>query len=108
MTIDRAAAATIADRIEHELRALGAWAATPPPPEALDAGGAFGLESMAFTQWLQFVLLPRLRAVADGRSEPPRSSQVHAQAVREFDGWAESGPLQDVLLALDRLVETGS
>lgn len=107
MTSQRAAFAAIADRVEAELRGLGAWTASPPSPEALETGGAFGLQSMAFTQWLQFVLVPRLRAVAAGTSDPPTTSQVHAQAIREFDGWAESQPLQDALLDLDVLVESG-
>ena len=107
MTIQRAAFAAIADRIEAELHGLGTWTASPPSPEGLEIGGAFGLQSMAFATWLQFVLVPRLQAVAAGTSDPPTTSQVHAQAIREFDGWAESQPLQDALLDLDVLVDSG-
>ena len=107
MTADPLAFGRIADRIEIELRALDAWQVEPLPQEVIDRGRAFGLESMAFIQWLQFVLVPRLQQVAAGSFEAPRSSSVHAQAIREFDGWSESAALEDALLDLDRLVETG-
>lgn len=106
VTADLLAFGRIADRIESELRAVDTWQADPLPQDVIDAGGAFGTESMAFTQWLQFVLVPRLRQVAAGTFDVPRESSVHAQAVREFDGWHEAASLEDALLDLDRLVQT--
>ena len=93
-----------ADLIEAELRGLGAWQAEPPPQEVIDNGGAFGMNTMAFTQWLQFVLVPRLRAVAAGTAAVPPGSQVGAHAVREFDGWYEAAGLNQLLIGLDDLV----
>lgn len=102
MSVDRAAYAAIADRIESELRRLGAWTAPdqpPPPPE-----GAFGAPNLSFSQWVQFTLLPRVRAIADGEAEPPAESNAGARAVREYDGYDEADPLVFALLDLDKLV----
>jgi uncharacterized protein YqcC (DUF446 family) len=96
--------ARIAGEIEAELRALNAWDAEPPSPEAIANGGAFGGRTMAFTQWLQWVLIPRLQEVASGASDIPPSSSVGAYAVRELDGWNEASSLISKLSELDRLV----
>ena len=95
----------VADGIEAELRRLGAWDGPPPTPEAIAKGGAFGSRTMSFTQWLRWVLIPRLREVASGASEVPANSMVGAYAVRELDGWNEASQLIFRLTELDYLVE---
>src|SRR3954465_13206306 len=102
MSVDRSAFAAMADRIESELKAIGAWTSDgtePGPPE-----GAFGAPNLSFSQWIQFTLLPVVRAIADGSTEPPAESNAGAQAVREYDGYVSADPLVDALLDLDRLV----
>ena len=93
-----------ADLVEAELRALGVWQADPLAQETIDNGGAFGMNTMAFTQWLQFVLVPRLRDVAEGSIPVPPVSQLGAHASREFDGWHEAAGLVQLLVRLDDLV----
>jgi uncharacterized protein YqcC (DUF446 family) len=96
------AVAAAADRIEAELRRLGWWSAAPLLPEQYAFHQAFAMDTMAFSQWLQFVFLPRVRdAVASG--EFPPGSMVAAQAMREFDGQEEAGPLISRLSAFDAL-----
>jgi uncharacterized protein YqcC (DUF446 family) len=100
--IDRSAYGAIGDRIEKELRAVGAWTASeedPGPPE-----GAFGAPNLSFSQWVQFTLLPRVRAIADGEAEPPAESNAGAMAVREYDGYDAADPVVFALLDLDELV----
>jgi hypothetical protein len=100
----RPAYANVAQRIEQELRALGAW--DQPAPDG-PASGAFGGADRSFTQWLRYDLVPQLHAVADGRRSPPAQSMVGTRAVREFDGLDAAEPLVAVLLELDRLAESG-
>jgi uncharacterized protein YqcC (DUF446 family) len=94
-------AARHADAIEAELRALGWWDIPEPEPERLVDAGAFGQRSLAFAEWLRWVLVPRLRQVAAGEVPWPSSSQVGAYAVRELDGVDEASALIDALIALD-------
>lgn len=102
MAIDRAAYGAVGDRIEHELRALGAWRPSeddPGPPQ-----GAFGAPYQSATGWIQFSLLPRVRAIADGSAEPPDHSDAGVMAIREFDGYDAADPLVIAVLELDKLV----
>jgi uncharacterized protein YqcC (DUF446 family) len=102
MAIDRTEYAATADRIEHELRALGAWRPAADDPGAPE--GAFGGPYQSATEWIQFTLLPRVRAIANGTAEPPAHSDAGVMAIREFDGYTPADPLVDALLELDKIV----
>jgi uncharacterized protein YqcC (DUF446 family) len=72
-------------------------------PEPYDFQRAFALDTMAFSQWLQFIFIPRVRALIQTRSEFPSNSSVGAQAVREFDGFEEAAELILILSEFDAL-----
>lgn len=95
----------IADEIEAEMRRLRWWQDDPPSEETAIAGGAFGMQTVAFTQWLQVVFVKRLRQAAAGEFGIPRSSEVSTMAYREFDGYPEDvDRLMDLLYEVDRIV----
>ncbi len=98
------AAAKIGD-IERTMRALGMWQGEPLSPAEQEIRGAFGSGSMAFSQWLQFVFVPRVHAIIDAREAFPDVGAVLAQAVREFDGYAAADPLIERIWELHRLVD---
>lgn len=95
----------IADGIEAELRRLGWWQDDPPSEETVIAGGAFGMQTVAFSQWLQVVFVRRLRQAAAGEFPMPSSSSVSTMAIREFDGYPEDvSRLMDYLYEVDGLI----
>ena len=98
-------AASYADRIENELRNLNAWQTEPLPDAAYQSETAFFGDTMTFYQWLQFVLLARVRETVAVRGGFPRSSSVGAYAVRELDGQDEAGDLIQVLCEFDDWIE---
>jgi uncharacterized protein YqcC (DUF446 family) len=98
-------AALYAGRIEHELRKLNAWQSEPPPDSAFESQAAFFADTMAFYQWLQFVLLPRIREIAAEKGRFPATSQVGAYAVRELDGVWEASDLVSLLCQFDDFIE---
>jgi uncharacterized protein YqcC (DUF446 family) len=81
----RARLGELAGEIEAEMRRLGVWNAAPPSEERVLEGGAFGMGTVAFEQWIQVVLLARLRQVAAGEIPIPASSSIGTQAAREWD-----------------------
>jgi len=92
------------EQIEAEMRRIGMWQAEPPRPEQLKFTKAFEMDTMAFSQWLQFIFLPRVsEAVAANRF--PKGSSVGGQAVREFDGQPEAEHLLTLLSEFDALFQ---
>jgi uncharacterized protein YqcC (DUF446 family) len=91
-----------ADQIEAEMRSIGMWQSGPLQPEQLDFKQAFAMDTMTFSQWLQFIFLPRVREAA-AANDFPSGSSVGAQAVREFDGNPETDRLITLLSEFDSL-----
>jgi uncharacterized protein YqcC (DUF446 family) len=94
----------VANAIEAELKKLGRWESKPLPPEKFENMGAFGSDTMGFTQWIQFVLLVRIREIVRDHDEFPSGSMLAPFAIREFDGDPNAGDLHDLLYQLDELI----
>lgn len=91
------------EEIEQELKRMGAWQQEPLPPEAWQFRSAFAMDTMAFEQWLQFILIPRVREIVETRGEFPPESHLAPHAVREFDGRDDTDRLCTLLHEFDRL-----
>lgn len=92
------------DQIEEEMRRIGMWQAEALRPEQLEFRKAFAMDTMSFSQWLQFIFLGRVRE-AVRTNNLPGSSSVGAQAAREFDGYPEANRLVRLLSEFDALFE---
>ena len=53
------------EELEQELRRQDAWLATPPSAEAMASTTPFCMDTMTFSQWLQWFFVPRVRAIVD-------------------------------------------
>lgn len=91
------------DAIEDELKHIGFWQAEPLKPEQYNFQRAFGMDTMAFSQWLQFIFIPRVNSIIAEHGQFPKSSSVGAQAVREFDGLDEASRLITLLSEFDAM-----
>lgn len=91
------------EEIEQELKRMGAWQEEPLPPEAYRFRQPYAMDTMAFEQWLQFVLIPRVRQIIETRGELPPESGLATHAVREFDGRDDTERLYTLLYEFDRL-----
>ena len=96
----------LANAIEEELKQLGRWSDKPLPMEAYEDMGAFGSNTMAFEQWIQFILLERIQEIVTQRGNFPTQSSLGAYAVRVFDGDPQSTTLYHLLTALDELINS--
>jgi len=93
------------DAIEAELRRIGQWQEEQLPASALDFHEAFGSDKLTYFQWLQFVLVPRVREIVTSGDEFPQGSSVGAYAVRELDGHPDVGLLVTLLSEFDALFD---
>lgn len=89
--------------IEAEMKRIGYWSDEPLPEEAYEFQQAFAMDTMAFSQWLQFILIPRVRTIIEEKDDFPSDSMVGTQAVREFDGDATASGLVTLLSEFDDL-----
>jgi len=95
-------ATRLIDEIEAEMKRSGLWQNEPLKPEQLNFRKAFAMDTMAFSQWLQFIFVPRVHeAIAANRF--PSSSSVGGQAVREFDTVPNASRLTTLLSEFDAL-----
>jgi len=88
------------DRIEAEMKRIGYWQDTPPPPENLVITQAFGADKLSFEQWLQFIFVPRVREIIQERGEFPRNSQVADKAYREWKMWGDAPDTENLIQLL--------
>ena len=100
------AASQFADRLELELRRLGEWQAEPLPEAAFASREAFCADTMTFFQWLQYVLVNRLRTIVAEKGELPERSQVGVYAVRALDGHDDASRIVTLLSDLDGFIES--
>jgi len=85
------------------MKQIGYWSPDPLPEEAYDFHDAFAMDTMAYPQWLQFILVPRVRQIIEEQGTFPTKSMVGAQAVREFDGDEKASRLVTLLGEFDDL-----
>lgn len=95
--------AAIIGEIEAEMKRIGYWSTEPLSDEAYRFKQAFAMDTMTFTQWLQFILIPRVHETLNGKGDFPPHSMVGTQAVREFDGDERASRLVQLLNEFDGL-----
>ncbi len=97
--------AQMIDRIEAEMRAIGLWQTEALELSRYEFSQAFAMDTMSFSQWLQFVFIARVREIISAHGAFPAQSMVAAQAVRQYDGSPEASKLLSLLSAFDALIE---
>jgi uncharacterized protein YqcC (DUF446 family) len=64
------------EELEQAMRRLDLWETTAPPPESLASPQPFSFDTLACHQWLQWQLIPRLRAALTASGPLPESSAI--------------------------------
>lgn len=91
--------------IEMELRQLGLWETERPRDDAFQSTEPFCLDTLAFTQWVQFVFLERMKLIVENNHPLPAVSGIAPMAEEHFRGRPESGlRLIRELEAVDQLL----
>ncbi len=86
--------------LEAEMRCIGLWEAEPPAPQALQSLVPFCHDTMRFEQWLQWVLLPKMKQVVESSEECPSSSEIAPLAEYRFEQLAQ--PTTVLLTLIER------
>lgn len=95
--------------IEQELRRLDFWQAQAPSEQAMQSIQPFCFDTLDFTQWLQFIFLPRMRIIVEHGLTLPSSCDIAPMAEECFKQMPQN---TDTLLALliecDRVIVGGA
>lgn len=70
----------VVNGIEQQLHRIDLWEAEPPPREALASEQPFSYDTMLFHQWLQWLFIPRMRAILAGHGHLPTESAIFPYA----------------------------
>lgn len=76
-------AALLSD-LELELKVLSLWSDLQPSAQDLSSTQPFCVDTLNFTQWLQFILIPRLNQIVVDQAMLPRQCDVHPMAEEYF------------------------
>ena len=70
----------VVNGIEQQLHRIDLWEAEPPSDEALSSEQPFSYDTMLFHQWLQWLFIPRMRAILAGHGHLPTESAIFPYA----------------------------
>ncbi len=89
--------------IEAELHSLDQWQHEPPTAKALASTEPFCIDTLNFSQWLQFVFLVRMHTLIKQRQALPGNCSIAPMAQEYFSGLGlNAGRLIVALEKLDR------
>jgi len=87
--------------IRDEMERLSLWEASPPSQDALSSQQPFCIDTLEFTQWLQWILIPRLEAILKTNIPLPDSSSIHPYAEEALNRCSDSTQLIAHIKQLD-------
>jgi len=94
--------------IEREMQRIGLWEAHPPPPQAFESSFPFCFDTLELHQWIEWVFIPRTRAILDAGLPLPEKSAIRPLAAESFRRFAgDTGRLEGLIGELDELINAG-
>ena len=94
----------VVDGLEAELRRMQLWEREPPSEELLTSPQPFCVDTLALSQWIQWLLIPRMRRILAGEGEIPTCSAIHPYAEDCFDHLADPSSLLLLIERFDELI----
>lgn len=97
--------ARLVDAIEQEMRRLSLWTDDPPAVAAMASRVPFCYDTLKLWQWLQWILVPRLRLILAEGEMLPGSCEIGPLAEVEFRRLSQdSSRLLELIRELDRAI----
>ena len=93
------------NELQTELKLAGLWSDTELSKVPLSSIQPFGLDTLTFYEWVQFVLVKKLRLICDRRESLPDSSDVTTMAEEVFKSDEITAPeVIRILSIIDRFI----
>lgn len=98
----RQAVGQLLDKLEIELKRLELWQTRAPAEAALASTLPFAVDTLEFHQWLQFILLVRLRQLLELQAPLPSGIAVYPMATEVYQQrLSEHRALLEIIALLD-------
>lgn len=98
-------AVILLNAIERELKQQSLWQSDTPSAQALSSQQPFCVDTLSFEQWLQFIMLPRMRVMIDTKQPLPTRISVAPMAEEAFKTIkAKAQPLISRIAEFDHLL----
>jgi uncharacterized protein YqcC (DUF446 family) len=94
----------VVDGLEAELRRMQLWEHEPPSARRLASTQPFCVDTLELSQWLQWLLIPRMRAIFAGEGSLPTRSAIHPYAEDCFEHLDDPRPLLVLIERFDGLI----
>ena len=94
----------VIDGLEAELRRMDLWEHAPPSQQMLASTEPFCFDTLALSQWLQWLLIPRMRQIFAGEGNLPTRSAIHPLAEDCFGHLDDPSTLLMLIERFDRLI----
>ncbi len=62
--------------LQHELQQMGCWEQSAPTAQALQSQQPFCVDTLEFTQWLQWLFIPRMQALIHSEQALPSQCAI--------------------------------
>jgi len=99
------AVADVLLRIEAEMRDCSLWSSQTPIEKALKSIQPFCVDTLQFTEWLQFVFLPKMKEIIEQGWLLPSSSDISAMAEESFSLYqVNTNNLLNLLIECDEIL----
>ena len=89
------------NELEQELQRLNLWDVTSPSAESLASSEPFCVDTLALNQWIQWIFIPRLRALIEGNLTLPSNCSILPIA-EEFCG-QQSSDCSQLLVIISKI-----
>jgi uncharacterized protein YqcC (DUF446 family) len=94
----------VVDGLEAELRRMELWEPEPPSERMLASTQPFCFDTLALSQWLQWLLIPRMRRILAGEGDLPTRSAIHPYAEDCFEHLDDPSALLLLIEQFDGLI----
>lgn len=91
------------DELEQVLNNHALWQATPPSTERLASTEPFAVDTLACHEWLQWVFVPKMRALIDTERALPRNFEISPYVEEAMKEHAGHGDVVAVVVRIDHL-----
>lgn len=94
-------------QLECELRAKGLWEEALPSTEQMMSSEPFACDVMPLQQWLQWVFLPRMKAIVESDADLPHTCNISVYAedtIAKLD--VDTSTVVELIKAMDQTLSS--